>query len=349
MALRRNARLRREYLYKKSLEGPAREAFERREAVRAALASGRPLPTELRRDAAAIARELELEDGTAGARPSTHADDEYAASALRDPRVCVTTSRDPSARLRQFAAEVRLLFPGAQRINRGGTTAKEIVDAARDADFTDVVLVQETRGEPDALLVSHLPFGPTVSFSLANAVLRHDIEGRAPVSEAAPHLVFHNFTTSLGRRVQSVLTHLFPAPKEESARVMTFANEGDFVSFRHHTFVKPAGARAARDVVLSEVGPRFELRPFQVRLGTLDSKDAEQEWVLRPNMNTARKRSVLGGDAEEGGGAGGAGSAGGAGGGGAPSLSSSSSSSASASAFSAAGGDFAAPKREKRR
>ena len=333
MAMRRNARLRREYLYKKSLEGPARESFERREAVRAALASGKPLPTELRRDAAAISRELELEDGTAGARPSTHADDEYAASALRDPRVCVTTSRDPSARLRQFAAEVRLLFPGAQRINRGGTTAKEIVDAARDADFTDVVLVQETRGEPDAMLVSHRPFGPTVSFSLANAVLRHDIEGRAPVSEAAPHLVFHNFTTSLGKRVQSVLTHLFPAPKEESARVMTFSNEGDFVSFRHHTFAKPAGARAPRDVVLSEVGPRFELRPFQVRLGTLDSKDAEQEWVLRPNMNTARKRSVLGDDMSAAAG---------------PPAASSSSSSSSAAPASAAGGDFSAPARKRR-
>jgi len=293
---RRNQRLRREYLYKKSLEGKAAVEHARKSAVSEALAKGQPIPSELRRDAAAIAKSLELEDARTGAAPSTHADDEYAQAGLRDPRVCVTTSRDPSARLRQFASEVRLLFPGAQRINRGSTTAKAIVDAARDAEFTDIVLLQETRGEPDAMLVSHLPFGPTVHFSLANAVLRHDIEGRAPVSEAAPHLVFHNFSTSLGRRVQAVLTHLFPVPKDGSARVLTFSNSSDYISFRHHTFTKPASAKGPRDVVLTEVGPRFELRPFQVRLGTLDAKDAEQEWVLRPNMNTARKRQALGDD-----------------------------------------------------
>ena len=50
--------------------------------------------------------------------------------------------------------------------------------------------LQETRGEPDALIVSHLPYGPTAHFSLSGAVMRHDIEGRGTVSEAYPHLIF---------------------------------------------------------------------------------------------------------------------------------------------------------------
>lgn len=239
----------------------------------------------------------------------SHVDDEYASAGYRDPRVCVTTSRDPSSRLRQFAAEVRLIFPSAQRINRGSTTTKEIVDAARNADFTDIVLVQETRGEPDALIISHLPYGPTVHFSLTNAVLRHDIEGCGPVSEVFPHLIFNNFKSTLGNRIMNVLKHLFPVPKDESARVITFSNDADFISFRHHTFVKgAAGAGAASsssgsavtaangqktDVKLTEVGPRFELHPFQIKLGTVDQTDAETEWVLRPYMNTARKREAL--------------------------------------------------------
>jgi len=37
MALRRNARLRREYLYKKSLEGKAKEEYERKERLRTAI------------------------------------------------------------------------------------------------------------------------------------------------------------------------------------------------------------------------------------------------------------------------------------------------------------------------
>ena len=73
--------------------------------------------------------------------------------------------------------------------------------------------------------MSHLPYGPTVSFTLSGAVLRHDIEGVGPVSEAAPHLIFSGFATPLGARVRAVLSALFPPPKPDSARVLTFANE----------------------------------------------------------------------------------------------------------------------------
>jgi U3 small nucleolar ribonucleoprotein protein IMP4 len=171
------------------------------------------------------------------------------------------------------------------------------VDVARSAEFSDVVLLQETRGEPDAMVVSHLPYGPTVFFSLSGAVMRHDIEGRGTVSEAYPHLVFHNFGTPLGGRIRTVLQRLFPVPKPDSRRVLTFSNDADYISFRHHTFERPAGGGGQKprpsDVALTEVGPRFELHPYQVRLGTLDQDDAEVEWVLRPYMNTARARRAL--------------------------------------------------------
>ena len=39
-------------------------------------------------------------------------------------------------------SQVRLVFPNSQRMNRGNTTVKEIVDIARKADFTDIVLLQ---------------------------------------------------------------------------------------------------------------------------------------------------------------------------------------------------------------
>lgn len=55
--------------------------------------------------------------------------------------------------------------------------------------------------------------------------------------------------------------YLYPVPREDTSRVMTYANEGDYISFRHHTFVKKG-----KDVELTEVGPRFEMRPYQVRL-----------------------------------------------------------------------------------
>ena len=293
MAMRRTARLRREYLYKKSLEGKEKEEFERKEIVKEALASGKPLPRDLRADAASLKAAVDLED-VRTSQLRSHVDDEYAGGAYRDPRVCVTTSRDPSSRLRAFAAEVRLLFPGAVRINRGATTIADVVEAARAADFTDIVAVQETRGEPDALIISHLPFGPTVHFTLSGAVLRHDIEGVGPVSEAAPHLIFAGFSTPLGERVRQVLRALWPVPRADTARVLTFSNDADFISFRHHTYKKDArGGASAGAVTLVEAGPRFQMRPYLIKLGTLDQDSAEVEWVLKSFTNTARKRSVL--------------------------------------------------------
>ena len=55
----------------------------------------------------------------------------------------------------------------------------------------------------DGLVVCHLPYGPTASFSISNTVMRHDIPNVGTMSEAFPHLIFHNFKTKLGQRVCS--------------------------------------------------------------------------------------------------------------------------------------------------
>ena len=41
-----------------------------------------------------------------------------------------------------------------------------------------------------------------------------------------------------------------------------------------------------------EAGPRFELKLYQLKLGTIEQTEVENEWVLRPYMNTARKRQA---------------------------------------------------------
>lgn len=287
MSVRRNLRQRREYLYRKSLEGKEREEYERKKRIREALREGHAIPTELQAEASHLRAEVEAEDDRT-AHQHTHVDDEYARAGMRDPKICVTTARDPSSRLKQFSKEVKLIFPNSQRINRGNTKMSELVDVCRRNDFTDIVVVQEHRGEPDGLIVSHLPFGPTCYFTIVNTVMRHDIEDRGTVSEAYPHLIFNGFSSPLGNRIKSILKYLFPVPKDDAKRVITFSNENDFISFRHHNFSK-----IRREVSLEEIGPRFELRPYQIRLGTLDNDTADNEWVYRPYMNTTRKRKAL--------------------------------------------------------
>lgn len=57
----------------------------------------------------------------------------------------------------------------------------ELVESCRSHDFTDLVMVHEHRGEPDGLVVCHLPYGPTAYFGIFNTVLRHDIGDKKQV------------------------------------------------------------------------------------------------------------------------------------------------------------------------
>jgi U3 small nucleolar ribonucleoprotein protein IMP4 len=289
-SIRRQQRLRREYLYRKSLEGQDKEVYEQKRRLREALASGKPLPTELRASYDKLKPLVDAEDQRT-ASMKTHVDDEYGDAGLMDPRVCVTTSRDPSSRLKQFAKEMKLIIPNAVRINRGNCRIDELVASCRQQELSDIIIVQETRGEPDGLVISHLPFGPTAYFTLSNAVLRHDLDPpAAPMSEVYPHLILHNFTTPVGQRVGNILKCLFPVPtRPDTQRVLTFANTNDYISFRHHMYNKISHD----NVQLHEVGPRFEMKLYQIKLGTMEQKEADNEYILRPYQNTSVKRQVL--------------------------------------------------------
>lgn len=147
------------------------------------------------------------------------------------------------------------------------------------------------------LRISHLPHGPTVSFSLHNVLMRGDIPGsiRGSVSEAYPHLMFEGFTSRLGQRVCKVLKHLFP-PRDAitsktklSNRVVVFKNMEDVIELRHYVYVKTAFDA----VELSEVGPRMSMKLFEVRSGTLENKDGHVEWHLNQFTRTSRKKDYL--------------------------------------------------------
>ncbi|CAR27356.1 hypothetical protein ZYGR_0I06300 [Zygosaccharomyces rouxii] len=283
--LRRQARERREYLYKKAQELQESQLQHKRQIIKNALAQGKPLPKDIADD-----EQLQKDFRYDESKDAVDIDDEYAAtSGISDPRVVVTTSRSPSARLSQFAKEIKLLFPTSVRLNRGNFIVNNLVDACNKSGTSDLVLLHEHRGVPTSLTISHLPHGPTAFFTLHNVVLRHDILNRGNQSEVNPHLIFDNFTTPLGHRVETILKHLFPPePKEDSPRVITFANRGDFISVRQHVYV-----RTREGVELAEVGPRFEMRLFELRLGTVENKDADVEWQLRRFVRTANRKDYL--------------------------------------------------------
>lgn len=233
-----------------------------------------------------------ISGASGGANTADSHDDEYRYAGCEDPKIMITTSRDPSARLKMFVKELRLIFPNAQRMNRGNYEMKQLIHACRANEVTDFIVVHEHRGVPDNLVVCHLPYGPTAYFNLSGVIMRHDVPDIGPMSEQKPHLIFHNFKTKLAERTMSILKHLFPVPKEDSKRVISFANHDDYIAFRHHTY-----RNVEREVEMKEIGPRFQLKLYQIRLGTLDEIQAsDTEWVMRPYMNTAAKRRFLSDD-----------------------------------------------------
>jgi len=289
--IRRQQRIRREYLYRKALEEQKRAVTEKKEKLKKSLDENSEIATELRQGALRLQSVLEWDD-LSSEQITSHEDDEYRWAGVEDPKIVITTSREPSSRLKMFAKELKLIFPNSQRLNRGNYEMKQLIDSCRANDVSDFIVIHETRGEPDGLVICHLPYGPTAYFQLLNTVMRHDIPNMGTMSEAYPHLIFHNFKSRLGRRVMNILKYLFPVPKEESKRVITFANEDDYISFRHHVYKKVDGK-----IELSEVGPRFEMKLYEIKLGTIDiANAADSEWILKPYMNTSKKRKFLSDD-----------------------------------------------------
>ncbi|OXV10206.1 hypothetical protein Egran_02032 [Elaphomyces granulatus] len=302
--IRRQARERRDYLYRRALVLRDASIAEKRAKLKASLASGKPLDPSIANDTA-LREDFKYDESLSSAARESKSgdkhsdlmdiDDEYSlTSGLIDPRPLVTTSRSPSARLSTFAKEIRLLLPTSIRLNRGNLIIPDMVASAKASALTDMVLLHEHRGTPTAITISHLPHGPTASFSLHNVVLRVDIpnSARGTVSESYPHLIFEGFTTKLGSRVVQILKHLFP-PRNTGklgSRVVTFRNKEDSIEVRHHVFVKTG----YQDVELAEVGPRMTMRLFEIRGGTPEKgAGGDIEWALTQYTRTSRKKDYL--------------------------------------------------------
>jgi U3 small nucleolar ribonucleoprotein protein IMP4 len=296
--LRRQARERRDYLYRRAEQLRTASIAEKRSLLKRALASGKPLDPKIANNKS-LRKDFKYDESQPDDAETREAqaslDDEYHNSGLIDPRPLITTSRSPSTRLSAFSKEIRLLLPTSIRLNRGTLILPNLLGSANAAALSDIILLHEHRGTPTALTISHLPHGPTASFSLHNVLLRADIpnSSRGTVSESYPHLIFEGFSTPLGKRVVKILKNLFPprdGPHKVGNRVVTFKNNEDAIEVRHHVFVQTD----YKSVELAEVGPRMTMRCFEIRGGTLEKESGgEVEWALSQYTRTGRKKNYL--------------------------------------------------------
>lgn len=75
--------------------------------------------------------------------------------------------------------ELKLIFPNSQRMNRGNHVIKELVDACRANDCTDIVIVHEHRGDPgiSLSLSTYLYPSPSLSLLIPSTFPRFLLEG----------------------------------------------------------------------------------------------------------------------------------------------------------------------------
>ncbi|KAL1525516.1 hypothetical protein AB1Y20_020372 [Prymnesium parvum] len=226
--------------------------------------------------------------------------DEFAShfSGERPPRIVVTTSCYPSAKLMDFLEVIVDLFPNCEYRKRGAVPIKEVVAAASKRDFTMLMVFTEKSKQVHGLWMIKLPEGPTARFKLTNVVMPKKLHGHGRKTGHRPELILNNFSTRLGHRVGRFLACLVPHdPQFKGRQVVTMHNQRDFIFFRHHRYVfeekKAEGKKTEVGAYLQELGPRFTLKLKSLQLGSFDTQHGEYEWKHKPELDTSRRRFHL--------------------------------------------------------
>lgn len=72
---------------------------------------GKPIPSELRKEEGILRKQIQLDDAlNDGSAAIPDIDDEYGRAGIDDPKIFLTTCRDPSTRLVQFAKVCQFCF-----------------------------------------------------------------------------------------------------------------------------------------------------------------------------------------------------------------------------------------------
>lgn len=150
------ARQRQEYLFRKQEEAKAENTKARREAVKRAIDTNTPVPGQYRGEALNVQESLTYEDSRTANKQEI--DNEYRWAGAEDPKIAITTSRAPSIRLKNFCGEMKHVFPNSKRMNRGKNDMGQLLHLCKKEGMTDLIILHETRGRPDGMIVTHLPY-----------------------------------------------------------------------------------------------------------------------------------------------------------------------------------------------
>lgn len=153
-----------------------------------------------------------------------------------EPKVLITFADNPMRKTRIFGKELKRIIPNSITLLRNRSGVKKMVRSAIRENFTDILIVNEHKKEPDGLLLIHLPDGPTAHFKLSNVRITTELrKNHKEITAHRPEVVLNRFVTRLGLTVGRMLGALFHYdPEYQGKRVVTFHNQRDFIFFRHY-------------------------------------------------------------------------------------------------------------------
>ena len=152
--------------------------------------------------------------------------------------------------------ELKKCLPNAEIYSRKNVAMKRIVKQAEEKEFTDIVVVHEDHKTPsycqqclftllilliDALVLCHLPDGPTAYFKINSLVYTKKIKGAGQSTDHFPEIILNNFRTRLGHTISRMFECLFPRkPDFIGRRVITIHNQRYIIirKFIYHKIVK---------------------------------------------------------------------------------------------------------------
>ena len=207
------------------------------------------------------------------------------------PQILITTSISHTGGIFRFIKELKNFLPNSYFYYRKKFDLGTIMKSAIEKEFTDIIVVTERLRKPYKLLLIHLPNGPSMEFKILDVMYQDEMQGHGVSVGYNPELMFRNFKTTLGVRVQRALNALFPKDEELKGReLITFQNQRDFIFFRYYRYIF---TNNFTDVNLQEIGPRFTMRLLYVQKGLFDPEKGDYEWMYKDKMGVKRKKFYL--------------------------------------------------------
>lgn len=205
-----NRKIIQQFLIKKEEESLLKNTASKKEALKQCFDLSRAIPHELRADAEDILSEIIHNIVSDSEHPR--------------PRVVVTTSRDPSSKLREFSKRLSLVFNGSL-LSRGNATLSDISSYATECGATCLMILREAKGVPRSVTFSFYPKGPTFSFSID----RFECRKRSGTFAGSAAIIFEGFEGEIDLRVKTFFSLLFEKRKRYRRQLVMAKAEGKYV------------------------------------------------------------------------------------------------------------------------